>query len=110
MTKKHNTFSENFVELERIYQEIKDMDDSDLDALVSLYQQGLTLSKKLEQDIHKFEQKINEITLGHISTSSTEDAEKNDDTPTSQLKDIDTDTSTHTISKEYITDLFSEQD
>lgn len=133
-TKKENNFTKKLARLETIYQEIKNIDEKDLDDLIQLYQEGLQLSKELEQEIHAFDLKIQQIQQSRIELDNKADSnikensliqEPSISTPPENDQDIDfteisleeetqstqTDsTSSSNPTKEYITDLFSSQD
>lgn len=55
-----NSFETKMKKLEEIVSKLE-KDDIGLDKSISLYEQGLELSKSLKEDLTKFEKKIEEI-------------------------------------------------
>ena len=57
---KESKFEDQMKKLEEIVDKLEN-NDVDLDESISLYEQGLKLSKSLKEQLSKFEKKINEL-------------------------------------------------
>lgn len=53
-------FEEKMIRLKSIVSELE-KEDIELDKTISLYQEGLNLSKELKEELNKFENTINEL-------------------------------------------------
>ncbi len=80
MRQKKQTFQEKLKTLETIQQAIQDNEDGNLEALVELYEKGLTLATELEKEIEKYEKKILDIVSSQENQEEVDEHSSQNDT------------------------------